>query len=81
MKNVWIVNILIEVQRLSPVCFGIWATGIVKLTANVHFPNTWKSSDLTSSFDLDTDHKSIGDRPLYNNFFVSAIKNLAAHLF
>ena len=32
-------------------------------------------------FDLDADHKPIGDRPLYNNFFVTAVRNLAAHLF
>ena len=32
-------------------------------------------------FDLDTEHRPIGDKPLYNNFFVTAIKNLAAHLF
>ena len=32
-------------------------------------------------FDLDAEHKPIGDRPLYNNFFVTAVRNLAAHLF
>ena len=32
-------------------------------------------------FDLDADHKPVGDRPLYNNFFVAAVRNLAAHLF
>ena len=32
-------------------------------------------------FDLDSERRPIGDRPLYNNFFVTAIKNLAAHLF
>ena len=32
-------------------------------------------------FDLDTDHKPIANKPLYNNFFVTAIRNLAAHLF
>ena len=50
--TVWTVNILIEVQRVFPVCCGTWATGIAKLTANVHFLNTWKSSDHTSSFIL-----------------------------
>ena len=32
-------------------------------------------------FDLNTEHKPIGDQSLYNNFFVTAIKNLAAHMF
>ena len=32
-------------------------------------------------FDLDADHNPIGNRPLYNNFFVAAVRNLAAHLF
>ena len=32
-------------------------------------------------FDLNTDHKPIANKPLYNNFFVTAIRNLAAHLF
>ena len=29
----------------------------------------------------DNQHKLIGDRPLYNNFFVNVVKNLRAHLF
>ena len=33
------------------------------------------------NFDFDPEHKLIGDRPLYNNFFVIAVKNLRAHLF
>ena len=32
-------------------------------------------------FDLNTEHQPIGERPLYNNYFVTAIKNIAAHLF
>ena len=32
-------------------------------------------------FDLNSEHKQIGERSLYNNFFVTAIKNLAAHIF
>ena len=32
-------------------------------------------------FDLDAEHKPIGDKPLYNNFFVTAVRNRAAHLF
>ena len=34
------------------------------------------------NFDFDSDHKLIGDRPLYNNFFVRECrKNLRSHLF
>ena len=32
-------------------------------------------------FDLDAEHNPIGEKPLYNNFFVAAVRNLAAHLF
>ena len=32
-------------------------------------------------FEFNTEHKQIGDKSLYNNFFVTAIKNLAAHIF
>ena len=32
-------------------------------------------------FDLNTDHQPIRDKPLYNNYFVTAIKNLRAHIF
>ena len=32
-------------------------------------------------FDLNTEHKPIGNKSLYNNYFVTAIKNLAAHIF
>ena len=31
--------------------------------------------------DIDTEHRVLVNRPAYNNFFVSAIKNLKAHLF
>ena len=31
------------------------------------------------NFDFDSDHKLIGDRPLYNNFFVNVVKNLRSH--
>ena len=31
--------------------------------------------------DIDTEHRVLKDRPAYNNFFVSAVKNLKAHLF
>ena len=33
------------------------------------------------NFDIDSEHKLIGDRPLYNNFFVNVVKNLRSHLF
>ena len=33
------------------------------------------------NFDFDSEHKLIGDRPLYNNFFVNVVKNLRSHLF
>ena len=33
------------------------------------------------NFDFDSDHKLIGDRPLYNNFFVNVVRNLRSHLF
>ena len=32
-------------------------------------------------FDLDAEHRPTGDKPLYNNVFVTAVRNLAAHLF
>ena len=32
-------------------------------------------------FDLNTEQKPIGDKPLYNNYCVTAIKNLGAHIF
>ena len=32
-------------------------------------------------FDLNTEHKPIGDKPLYNNYFVTAIKKPGAHIF
>jgi len=32
-------------------------------------------------FELDSEHRKIGDRPMYNNFFVNVVKNLKAHLF
>ena len=35
----------IEVQQVSPVCFGIWVGGIERLTANAHCLNTWRNSD------------------------------------
>ena len=33
------------------------------------------------NFGFDSEHKLIGDRPLYNNFFVNAVKNIRSHLF
>ena len=33
------------------------------------------------NFDFDSDHKLIGDTPLYNNLFVNVVKNLRSHLF
>ena len=35
----------IEVQKVSPVCFGIWVAGNGRLTANAHCLNTWRNSD------------------------------------
>ena len=32
-------------------------------------------------FDLNTEHEPIGDKSLHNNYFVTAIKNFAAHIF
>ena len=32
-------------------------------------------------FDLDSEHRPIGDKPLYNNFYVNVVKNLRTHLF
>ena len=32
------------------------------------------------NFDFDTEHRLIGDKPLYNNFFVNVVKNLETHL-
>ena len=80
MLNIWTWYIPIEVQKVSPVCFGIWATGNARLTARTHCLNIWRNSDLIR-FDLNTDHEPIGDKPLYNNYFVSALKNLRAHMF
>ena len=31
-QNTWTGNIPIEVQKVSPVCFGIWVAGIERLT-------------------------------------------------
>ena len=38
----------IEVQKVSPVCLGIWVIEIERLTANAHCLNTWRSSDKIS---------------------------------
>ena len=32
-------------------------------------------------YDFGPEHKLIGNRPFYNNFFVNVVKNLGAHLF
>ena len=32
------------------------------------------------NFDFNSEYKLIGDRPLYNNFFVNVVKNLRSHL-
>ena len=44
-QNTWTGNISIEVQKVSPVCFGIWVVGIERLTANAHCLNIWRNSD------------------------------------
>ena len=33
------------------------------------------------NFDFDSEHRLIGDKPLYNNFFVNVVKNSRTHLF
>ena len=48
MQNIWTWIIPIEVQKVSPVCFGIWATGNARLTARTDCLNIWRNSDLTS---------------------------------
>ena len=81
MKKSWIMIIHIEVQRHYPVCFGTWETGTASTIANVLFQNILEKFRPHIRFDLDAEHNPIGERPLYNNFFVTAVRNLAAHLF
>ena len=45
------------------------------------FPEHLEKCRRHVNFDFDSDHKLIGDKPLYNNFFVNVVKNLRTHLF
>ena len=44
-------------------------------------PEHLEKSRPHTKFDLNTEHRPIGDNSLYNNFSVTAFKNLAAHMF
>ena len=37
-QNTWTGNILVEVQEVSPACFGTWAVGIENVAASAHLP-------------------------------------------
>ena len=57
---------------------GILAT--IKICRNP-LPEHLEKYRIHINFDFDSEHKLIGDRPLYNNFFVNVVKNLRSHLF
>ena len=73
-------NILTGHLHNSHWCFGILETGAEHVLANVHYLNDYNRLHHID-YDLDSEHRQIGDKPQFNNYFISVIKNLGAHLF